>query len=57
MKPRKQRIQSTISAETDLRSLVAEAIVAAMDAREVTKQAKQAKESEKMQTDFQAGQW
>src|SRR5882724_5273187 len=55
-KPWKQRIRSTISAETDLKTLVAEAIVVAMDAREVTKKAEQAKESEKMQTDFQAGQ-
>src|SRR5882724_8803625 len=55
-KPRKQRIRSTISAETDLKSLVAEAIAAAMDTREVTKKVEQAKELEKMQTDFQAGQ-
>jgi len=41
----------------DLKSLVAESVVAAMDAREVTKKAEQAKESEKTQTDFQAGQW
>jgi len=57
MKPWKQRIQSTFSAETDLKSLVAEAIAAAMDASEVTKKTKQAKELEKTQTDFQAGQW
>jgi len=57
MKPRKQRIRSTISAETDLKSAVAEAVVAAMDAREVTNKAEQAKELEKMQMDFQAGQW
>jgi len=43
MKPWKQRIQSTFSAETDLKSLVAEAIAAAMDASEVTKKTKQAK--------------
>src|SRR5882724_4285655 len=55
-KPWKQRIRSTVSAETDLKSLVAKAMAAVMDAREVTKRAKQAKESEKMQTDFQAGQ-
>jgi len=41
----------------DLKSLVAEAVAAAMDAREVTKKTEQTKESEKMQTDFQAGQW
>ena len=41
----------------DLKSLVAEAIAAAMDAREVTKKAEQAKELEKTQTDFQASQW
>jgi len=41
----------------DLKSLVAEAVAVAMDTREVTKKTKQAKESEKMQMDFQAGQW
>src|SRR5882724_12387536 len=56
MKPRKQRIWLTISAKTDLKILVAEAVVVEMDAREVTKKAEQAKESEKTQTDFQAGQ-
>src|SRR5882724_648893 len=55
-KPWKQRIQSTVSAKMDLKSLVAEAVAAAKDAREVTKKAEQAKESEKTQTDFQAGQ-
>src|SRR5467141_1409152 len=54
-KPQKQKIQSATSAETDLKSLVAEAVVAAMDAREVAKKAEQAKEPEKG-TDFQAGQ-
>src|SRR5882724_1909384 len=54
-KPRKQRIWLTVLAEMDLKSLVAEAMVVAMDARQVTKKAKQAKESEKMQTDFPAG--
>src|SRR5882672_1570989 len=54
-KPRKQKIQSATSAETDLKSLVAEAVAAAMDAREVAKKAEQAKEPEK-ETDFQAGQ-
>ena len=53
MKPRKQRIQLTILAKTDLKSLVAEAVAAAMDSREVTKKAEQAKELEKMQTDFE----
>jgi len=57
MKPWKQRIWSTISAETNLKSLVAEDVMAEMNAREVTKKAKQAKELEKVQTDFQAGQW
>src|SRR5882672_4253897 len=54
-KPQKQKIQSATSAETDLKSLVAEAIAAAMDTREVAKKAKQAKEPKK-ETDFQAGQ-
>src|SRR5882672_6080040 len=38
-KPRKQNIRSATSAETDLKSLVAEAIAAAMDTREVAKKA------------------
>jgi len=56
MKPWKQRIWSTILAERDIKSLVAEAIAAAMDVREVAKKAKQAKELEKTETDFQTGQ-
>src|SRR5882724_7505676 len=48
MKPQKQRIRSTVSAETNLKSIVAEDVVVAMDAREVTKKTEQAKESEKM---------
>ena len=56
-KPWKQRIQLTTLAETDIKSLVAEVVAVEMDAREVAKKAKQAKEPEKMETDFQAGQW
>ena len=41
----------------DIKSLVAEAMAAVMDAREVAKKAKQAKEPEKTEMDFQAGQW
>ena len=55
-KPRKQRIQLTTLAKTDIKSLVAEAVAAAMDAREVANKAEQAKELEKTETDFQAGQ-
>src|SRR5882672_6903323 len=54
-KPRKQNIRSATSAETDLKSLVAEAVAAAIDTREVAKKAEQAKEPKK-ETDFQAGQ-
>src|SRR5882672_1105322 len=54
-KPRKQKIWSATSAKTDLKSLMAEAIAAAMDVREVAKKSEQAKEPEK-ETDFQAGQ-
>src|SRR5882672_719190 len=39
MKPREQKIQLTTSAETDIKSLVAEAVAAPMDAREVSKKA------------------
>src|SRR5882672_3828 len=55
-KPRKQKIWSATSTETNLKSLVAKAIAMVMDAREVAKNAEQAKEPEK-ETDFQAGQW
>src|SRR5882672_5161920 len=54
-KPWKQKIRLATSAETDLKSLVAKAVAAAMDTREVAKKAEQAKEPEK-ETDFQAGQ-
>ena len=55
MKPWKQKIQSATLAETDIKSLVAEAVAVAMDTREVAKKAEQAKEPEK-EMDFQAGQ-
>ena len=43
-KPRKQQIRSTESTELDLKSLVAKAVAAAMDAREIGKKAKEPKE-------------
>ena len=43
-KPQKQQIQSTESTELDLKSLVAEAVAAAIDAREIGKKAKEPKE-------------
>ena len=43
-------------AKTDIKSLIAEAIAAAMDTREVAKRAEKAEEPKK-ETDFQAGQW
>jgi len=58
LKPQKQIIQLTESAETDIRSLMAEAVMAAMDMREIAKKAKkakkaeQAKESGKAERDF-----
>ena len=55
-KPWKQRIQSTTLAEIDIKSLMAKAMAVAMDVREVSKKVEQAKESEKMETDFKAGQ-
>jgi len=57
MKPRKQKIRSATLAETEIKSLMAEAVAAAMDVRAVSKKVKKAKESEKTETDFQAGQW
>ena len=44
LKPWKQQIRSTKSTELDLKSLVAEAVAAAMDAREIRKKAKEPKE-------------
>ena len=61
-KAQKQRIWSTESAEMDIKSLMAEAVMAVMDARDVAKKAKkankakQAKESGKAEGDFQASQ-
>src|SRR5882724_8033426 len=49
LKPRKQQIRSTESTELNLKSLVAEAVAAGMDAREIRKKAKEPKEG------FQAG--
>ena len=43
-KPRKQQIRSTKSTELNLKSLVAEAVAAAMDAREIGKKAEEPKE-------------
>src|SRR5882724_7376875 len=43
-KPRKQQIRSTESTELDLKSLVAEAVVAAIDAREIRNKAEEPKE-------------
>src|SRR5882724_7790577 len=43
-KPRKQQIQSTESTKLDLKSLVAKAVVAAVDAREIGKKAEEPKE-------------
>jgi len=44
LKPQKQQIQSTESTELDLKNLVAKAVVAAMDAREIGKKAEEPKE-------------
>ena len=46
-KPQKQQIQSTESTELDLKSLVAEAVAAAIDARETGKKAEEPKERSK----------
>jgi len=50
-------IRLTTSAKVDLKSIIAEAVMAAMDVRDVEKEAKEAKESGKVEEDFQAGQW
>ena len=57
LKPQKQRIQSADLAEGDIKSFVAKAVAAPMDTGELANKAEQAKESEKANKDFQAGQW
>ena len=58
----KQRIQSTELAETDIKNLMAEAVAAVMDARDIAKKAKkadkvkQARDLGKAKGDFQARQ-
>jgi len=44
LKPQKQQVWSVELSETDLKSLVAKAVAAAMDAREVKKKAEEPKE-------------
>src|SRR5882724_3860966 len=44
LKPRKQQIQSTELTELNLKSLVAEAVAAAIDAREIRKKAEEPKD-------------
>jgi len=43
-------------AKGDIKSIIAEAIAATMDARELANKVEQVKESEKSNEDFQAGQ-
>jgi len=56
LKSRKQRIQSADFAERDIKRIVAEAVAATMDARELANKVEQAKESEEANEDFQASQ-
>ena len=48
----KQWIQSTALAKVDLKSMIAKAVTAAMDASDVAKKAEQAKEAGKAEEDF-----
>ena len=41
----------------ELKSIIANAVMAAMDARDMAKRTEQAKESKKAEEHFQAGQW
>jgi len=45
------------SAKGDIMSIMTKAVAATMDARELANKAEQAKDSEKAQEYFQAGQW
>jgi len=56
-KPQKQRIHSANSAKGDIKGIVAKAVAAVMDARELAKKDKKAKDSEKAKEDVQAGLW
>ena len=44
-------------AKRDIKSIVAKAVAATMDARELTNKAEPPKELEKAKEDFQASQW
>ena len=55
--PQKQRIQSANSAKGDIKSIIAKAVAATMDERELANKAEQAKDAEKAKGDFQASQW
>ena len=44
-------------AEGDIQSIIAKAVAATMDARELANKVDQAKELEKANEDFQASQW
>jgi len=49
-------IRLTTSAKVDLKSIIAEAVMAAINVRDVAKKAKQAKESGKVEESFKASQ-
>ena len=51
------RVSRADSAEGDITTIVAKAVTAVMDMRELANKAEQAKDSEKAKEDFQAGQW
>jgi len=56
-KPQKQRIWLADSAEGDIKCIVAKAVAATMDARELANKAEKVKELEKANEDFQPSQW
>jgi len=57
LKPQKPRIWSTDSPEGYIKSIVAKAVAAAIDTRELANKVEQVKELEKANEDFQASQW
>ena len=57
LKPQKQRIWSAELAKGEIKSIVAKAVAATMDARELANKFEQPKDLEKAKEHFQASQW
>ena len=56
LKPGKQHIKLTEATKVGLNSIIAKVVAAAIDVRDMAKKTEQAKESKKVEEDFQTGQ-